>query len=178
MHKQLSAYPRRQRGTALITSLIFLLLLTIMGITAVGTATLEERMAGNMKDQYLAFQAAESALRYAESQLANMPAAPPLSAALSNDADIDVVAFGTVTDPATRDRTWWITNGEEYGGTTTRIEGVADDPRFVIEERQRVEGITLNASPDGLTYYRITARGVGATRSAQVVLQSTYALHN
>ena len=37
----------RQAGAALITSLIFLTVLTILGMSTLGTALLEGRMAGN-----------------------------------------------------------------------------------------------------------------------------------
>ena len=56
----------RQRGVTLVISLIFLLLLTILGVTAMNTSTLQEKMSGNLRDQDLAFQAAESALRGGE----------------------------------------------------------------------------------------------------------------
>lgn len=59
------AASRYQRGTALIMSLVILLILTILGVTAMGTATLEERMAGNTQETNKAFQAAESGLNQA-----------------------------------------------------------------------------------------------------------------
>ncbi|WP_373093081.1 PilX N-terminal domain-containing pilus assembly protein, partial [Zhongshania sp.] len=49
----------RQSGAALIVSLVFMLILTIISIASMQTATLQERMAGNMKDNTIAFQAAE-----------------------------------------------------------------------------------------------------------------------
>jgi type IV pilus assembly protein PilX len=57
---------RRQRGAALLTGLIFMVILTLLGITAARMAGLEERMSGNMRDRSLAMQAAERALRDAE----------------------------------------------------------------------------------------------------------------
>ncbi len=59
----------RQQGVVLITGLILLVLLTIIGVTASRSTLLEERMAGNMKDQNVAFQSAEAALRVAENYL-------------------------------------------------------------------------------------------------------------
>ena len=56
-----------QDGAALITSLIFLTVLTVLGMSSMGTALLESRMAGNSRDRNLAFQAAELGLRDAES---------------------------------------------------------------------------------------------------------------
>src|SRR3954468_22751465 len=53
----------RQNGAVLIVSLLFLVILTILGITAMSGTTLEHRMAGNTRDQAIAMQAAEAALR-------------------------------------------------------------------------------------------------------------------
>jgi type IV pilus assembly protein PilX len=55
-----------QAGAALITSLIFLTVLTILGMSTLGTALLESRMSGNSRDRNLAFQSAEIGLRDAE----------------------------------------------------------------------------------------------------------------
>ncbi len=51
-----------QRGAVLVTALVFLVILTLLGITSMSTNTLEERMAGNFQDANRAFQAAESGL--------------------------------------------------------------------------------------------------------------------
>ena len=52
--------PGRQRGVALVVALIFLLLLTLVGVANMGNSMLEERMAGNLQAQTQAFQAAET----------------------------------------------------------------------------------------------------------------------
>lgn len=57
---------RSARGSVLIVSLIFLLLMTIVGLSAMNMSNLDERMAGNYKDHQMAFQAAEAALVEAE----------------------------------------------------------------------------------------------------------------
>src|SRR4030067_2933437 len=64
-------FDSRQHGVALITGLIFLVILTLLGITAARMAGLEERMSGNMRDSSLAVQAAEMALRDAERDIRN-----------------------------------------------------------------------------------------------------------
>jgi hypothetical protein len=56
------AASRYQRGTALIMSMVILLILTLLGITAMGTASLEEKMSGNTQEITRAFEAAESGL--------------------------------------------------------------------------------------------------------------------
>ena len=59
----------KETGMALFVSLVLLLVLTLLGISAVQTTGLETRMARNDHDALLAFQAAESALREAETRL-------------------------------------------------------------------------------------------------------------
>jgi type IV pilus assembly protein PilX len=60
---------RRQKGFVLITALIFLVILTLLGISSMQASTLQERMAGNLSDRNIALQAAELALRDAERDL-------------------------------------------------------------------------------------------------------------
>lgn len=57
-----SNQPRNQRGAALAVSLVLLLAMTIIGISALGTTSLEERMAGNTQELNRAFQIAETGL--------------------------------------------------------------------------------------------------------------------
>lgn len=60
----------RQSGIVLIVSLFILVLLTIIGVSGMKVTSLEEKMAGNDRDQSVAFQAAEAALRMGEAQVA------------------------------------------------------------------------------------------------------------
>jgi type IV pilus assembly protein PilX len=53
----------------LIVALLFLVMLTLLGVTAMTGTTMEERMAGNARDNAVAFQAAEAALRDARRDL-------------------------------------------------------------------------------------------------------------
>lgn len=65
-----------QRGATLIISLLILLVMTLIGVTAIQTTTMEEKMAGNMRDQNLAFQAAEAALRAGEGWMGQQTSEP------------------------------------------------------------------------------------------------------
>jgi len=66
---------RRQQGVVLVVSLLMLLVLTLIGLAATRSTTLEERMTANQNDAAVAFQAAEAALRDGEGQMsaANSP---------------------------------------------------------------------------------------------------------
>jgi len=189
--------PQKQRGTALIVALVFLLLMTILAVTAVSRSSLEEKMAGNLKDQQIAFQAAEAALRDAENYLGTLN--PPKSKFV--DACTDGVTPGLCTvAPAASPPRWetvnWAngsTNTAVYGTGTgaTALAGPVQQPRYIIEDIPNPPSPTTSASaPSGSLgtgfglpppavgggdYYRITARGVGGTAAAQAMLQVIYA---
>jgi type IV pilus assembly protein PilX len=57
-----SAGPGRQKGAALIAAMVILLIMTIIGVTAISTTALEQKMAVNMQETNRALQAAESGL--------------------------------------------------------------------------------------------------------------------
>lgn len=62
---------QHQRGFVLITSLVFLVVITLLAVTAINRSTLQERMASNMRDQSRDRQAADAALREAERRLSD-----------------------------------------------------------------------------------------------------------
>ncbi len=168
---------RHNRGIALFISLVLLLMLTIVGVSAVQTTTLEVRMARNEHDSMLAFQAAELALRDGEATLDNLV---PVESFVSSG----VAGLWTVADMDEPQR-WDLPGVWEDGSSRsvvapTRVSAVSGQrqPRFMIEYLT-----TLSVSEAGeadellgeqLEVFRITARGEGATEHAVARLQSTY----
>ncbi|MEW6132412.1 MAG: PilX N-terminal domain-containing pilus assembly protein [Pseudomonadota bacterium] len=67
---------RAQRGSTLIVGLMLLAVMSIMVAATVAVTILQERMAGNMRDQALAFQRGEEALVLAENALTTYPFDP------------------------------------------------------------------------------------------------------
>ena len=61
--------PCQERGAALIVVLILLLVMTLLGLASLRGTLMEERMSANMYDRSIGFQAAEAALREAETRL-------------------------------------------------------------------------------------------------------------
>jgi hypothetical protein len=57
--------PARNRGAALVVGLLLLLVLTLLAISGLSTATLELQMAGNQQYQEQAFQAADAGVEQA-----------------------------------------------------------------------------------------------------------------
>ena len=64
------------RGYILITSLVFLLVLTLLGVALLTGVTLEETMAHNMREKQRAIAAASAAARGVENYLAQVPVLP------------------------------------------------------------------------------------------------------
>lgn len=60
------SYPR-QAGMVLLISLVFLLLLTLLGLSSMQGAISQEKMAGSVRQRNQSFQLAESGLRLGES---------------------------------------------------------------------------------------------------------------
>ena len=162
-----SSILRRQSGAALVVALVLLLVMTVLGVTAMRTTTLQERMAGNLRDSNLAFQSAEAALREAEVFL-KQPVLPPFAGAdglLPVEDEAGVAAFWDTYD--------WDGNSR----TGTALATVVSAPRYAIEELPAVppEGGSerFGALPD-YGFYRVTAAAVGGTTDAVTILQTTF----
>ena len=157
---------RRQCGAALVMSLVFLVILTLIAITAVTTGSLGEKMAANLKDQRIAFQAAESALRAGEGWLRTTNYADPtkIIAELSTLPCTDATHvcqqnfLGNLADAAAYPNSWWLANGVAYGTASREIKQATDDPRYMAEfryfEEDNLDKRGYPGSP-GRAYYRI-----------------------
>lgn len=55
----------QQRGAVLVTALLLLMIVTVLGVAGLASATIELRMAGNVQHQERAFAAAEHAIEQA-----------------------------------------------------------------------------------------------------------------
>jgi len=173
----------RNRGMALFISLVLLLVLTIIGVSAVQTSSLETRMARNEHDVLLAFQAAESALRDAEAFLETVTSTAGFTADGNNGLwdEPDLGAPNRWEDP---DLDIWDEESEGVVEADTDVGAVvADAPRYFIEHIASIEReenayqiddpYSLTAT-DRIEIFRITAQGVGGTANARVMLQTTY----
>ena len=168
--------PHRQRGAILVTSLLLLIVLTVLGVAMMRMTTMQERMTGNTRDLNLALQAAEAALREGEDKLSPtvMTTRPQPQASAGC-----LICEGTYLPVAIQDSTQfdW-TTAREYGTAGTQdIQGLAEDPRYVIAAIGYVPDTQLQGFNDTLSgrdFYQITARSTGASGQANTVLQSTF----
>src|SRR5690349_18063320 len=79
----------RQAGATLVVGLILLLVLTVVGVSGMNTATMEITMAGNTQFQQDAFQAAEDAIDLAIGRRDYMTDETPRTIAALNNPDRD-----------------------------------------------------------------------------------------
>jgi type IV pilus assembly protein PilX len=166
---------RRQKGAALIIALIMLLVMTVLGIAAMGVTRMEERMAGNARDVDLAFQASEAGLRDGE---ARVRAATGLQRGCTG-APCNIWRENMLNvDFRTQALSWWNTNGREYGTAGSQdLVDVTRDPVVVVEVLEILPdslGRGRNRPPRGREYYKITSNAAGASSTANVMLESTY----
>jgi len=185
--------PGRERGAILIIALMFLVLLTIVGVASISSTTLEEKMAGNMREQVNAFQAAESALRDAEIDLetliggaGNRDAALGIGNGYFNTLCSAAFTNGVCRQPAVPAGTFqteivtaagwdWasVTKTVGYGTFTgaSPFTGLFQQPRYVIEYLEEKNDATTTPTT---RYFRVSARGWGANANTAVTLQTVY----
>jgi type IV pilus assembly protein PilX len=179
---------KRSRGAVLVISLVLLLALSLIGVSAMQSATQEEHISGNARQHNLAFQAAEAGLRAGETYLAGMA----VGVKTWTTAGLQKTALTIASDIAT----FWLNPNGKIDGTYYDWTGAAPlpnsgsvpvtldstlyaQPRYVIEYlATSYSNSSLQAGqPVGglpVLVYRVTARGTGGTSDAVAILQSIY----
>ncbi len=155
----------KQTGAVLIVSLLMLTVMTMIGVTAMQSNLLQEKMAGNFRDSNLAFQAAEAGLRDGEADVG-----------LSQIIDISGFDSDCVNglwpcqkfDPIGRDDNEKV-NGVTYGTYTN----APDIPIVSCQPIYKLEGAFAKVIGGQWDIrYRVTASACGGNKDAQVTLQS------
>lgn len=183
---------RHDRGFALFTALMFLIVLTVLAVTVLRSSTVNERLAGNDLDRARAYQAAEAALRDAQQDLLRIRADGTQCGTNADcrafddlpnaDSGLTNVAYGCNSGlcsytsaeyaSATFTPPWKSANAADVGvtyGTRTgapAIENVYAQPIYWIE----VLFNTIRSAP----YYRITVIATGTNPNTRVQLQEIY----
>jgi type IV pilus assembly protein PilX len=176
-----------QSGISLVIVLIFLAILSILGVTGMQNATFASRIAGNEADRTLAFQAAEAALRDAENDIKSLTfegdncstncRADPIYRGNGFGYDcslgrcIKTVGGAPVWESSA---VWDDYNNDDasaksvmygrYTQTTVRptLPVVSRQPRYILEYFNQGD----------YAVYRITAIGFGASNSTRAMLQA------
>jgi type IV pilus assembly protein PilX len=172
----------------LIIGLIMMLILTMIGLTGMQTTTQQEKMSGNLRDRNVAFQAAELALREGERIVSTTLAYKNVPMGGNGWYDFSNPTVIPYHDPAKNnaeslelmadDDTWlnagaYRTEVIEY---PQDLEGAAQRPAYIIVKMpDPVASKSLKVAQErDKELYKVTARGVGASENAVVVMQSTF----
>ncbi len=125
-----------QRGVALLVALVFLIVLTLLGLATMRGTTLQERMAGGSRDYNIALQAAEAALRDAELDLSSLGTRP--------------VSYGSF--PIT---TYWATGAATNTGCNTSTTAVPPTNGLCVIDNPTVQqyltGVDWTSTPSAST---------------------------
>jgi type IV pilus assembly protein PilX len=170
--------PLRQRGAVLIVSMLLLLVMTVLALTASQATQQQERMAGNARDLDLAFQASEAGLRSGEMRI-QKSIAPKRAASIiceSRDECDAVDRKDAPQDYQHRAPTWWEKNAHEMSQSLSQV---SVKPHYVIERWADVpDTLTVGSSMQktGTIFYTATSRAQGATDTAVAIVETSYAV--
>ena len=163
----------RQRGAALVVGLVFLAMLSLMGVGAYMVAAQEERMSGNTRDRIRAFEAAEASLRDCEALLGGFGSLP------SFNGTNGMYAAPAFDQPQVYETVNW-RNAAAVRVLPNAIPDVALQPRCIIERVGEIEMRPTDRERSGPlevtieTVYRVTAMGYGSNASTAVNLQTMF----
>lgn len=146
---QLVVLYKHQAGATLLVALIMLVLITIIGFSAMQTVTMQERMSGNLRDKEISFQAAEAVLRDRENWLQEQS-----------------TLFDPITEPV---------DYRENGAMD--LSSVYEDPEATVEEKYFIpDSLDIGfGRKQGRDLFRIEAQGRGQSEYSETELESTYA---
>ena len=167
---------RAQHGAILVVTLLFMTILTILGLAALSTGVLEEKMARNSRDYNIALQAAEAVLQDARFDLQGIGTRNPVIIG-SVGFEVGCSAALCIKAASGSQNVWedeanWTdaSKSARYGQYTNNLAlpvapspgGVAAPPRYLIE---------YIAAVGSQHMYRVTARAWGSSTNTMVMVQ-------
>jgi type IV pilus assembly protein PilX len=186
-----------QRGVVMVIALIFLLLLTILAVSASGNSLLQERMSGGLRNAQQAQMSAETALRGAEWKLWSSSGTAGAHLRCGTAVPGECYIFDAANPIAAvvkfRTQAGWVTNGATtYKAASSAVDytalangRLAENPLYMIEDMgpETPPGVSGSLHESGATgsntstarhIYRITARASGGNANTVRVLETTF----
>jgi len=175
-----------QRGVALIVAMVLLIVIAMVGLAAMRSTIMQQKMAANLYDRQIAFQNAEAALRAAAALLPSNPGLiarncqSPSVTCLGNPFTDTGLPAGSIHSVAAGSDTGQFTKGNNAAGQPQYvIESMGDwnDAATSTGFNQTANAHNYGAQGKSATtvYYRITARSSDPATTAgraSVVLQA------
>ena len=186
-------HPRKQRGVALVTSLLLLLIITILALSMFRSFSSLEKIAGNMREKDRAVHAAVSAQQFAEWWLtqpaavadtttpvscgagAPLDANPPANEGQICSTQTSLVNLIGVNN-ITQQLPWPVTYLQYLPpGSTVGQVGPNGDAPYALTPGFYISDLGASADAEG-EVYQIDAFSSGATTSTIAVVESIYEL--
>lgn len=157
-HSRKAVSRRHQRGAVFFVSMMLLIILSLLAISAAQVTGLQERMAGVYRADYVAFENAEGRLRQTERSL--LTEADPCF-----KADVDAVS-GWQANPAGTDAT-----------STIRNLAVGESARAFAWRGSSQTGIARTGGDAQCSYFSVSVidhDAPGADRTSSAIVQSIF----
>lgn len=155
----------RQRGSALIISLVMLTLLMLTAVGSISSSIVQERMAHNASQLNQRFQAAESGLRYVEQQVRGHTLVLPVTSCVSTDCD---VAAGIMAPASTA-----VAPGVGWDEVPKALVGENTQVWYRVVRLGDTTLSTTLAAGSASTLYRISV--ISQQNSTRTLLEGVYA---
>lgn len=169
----MNTYNTQQQGFTLFISMIFMIALTIIGLTSIQGTKTELAMSGNLRESDKSFQSAEIGLRSAEMFI---------------EQTISKTAFDDnngLLSSSSEDPDYFNPNNWTSVQTSTAVlSNVHASPLFIVKylgDRSQNDAAEYNIGGYGsaqpgftVSNFRVTARGFGQTDHSATMLQSYY----
>ena len=167
---------KTQQGSALIISLLILLVMTMLGITSMSTSTLEEKMAANDRNQKIALHRSELALVAAEEELSDKNWTD-----IQTDIDANTAGYYSITDaqPDYFDEANWVVDisciKQSVAGNEScyTLEHVYDPPALNVGTYGGVNQANMSQKILRVTAYANDNSGMSGAK-VQSYLNKTY----
>ncbi|WP_133126915.1 pilus assembly PilX family protein [Legionella nagasakiensis] len=163
---------KKHSGATLAVTLLLLFVVSLLGISTMQVTQFQEKMASNLQDKELSFNAAESALAAGEAWVLSLSQEPPVLATCS-PFPCAQETYQNINFSA-QSSAWWEANSAAY---PSQLNNIASPPRYIVEFLQFVpdspELGDSSKKSTGTFYYQITARGTGSSDTAVSILQTT-----
>jgi Tfp pilus assembly protein PilX len=179
-HNSTFFLPGKQSGSALVISLIILIIVMLMGVMAMTTSDTQFKMAGNLQFQDVAMNNAETAISYAEKWLSNTTNFTSGGFTTYDSATPNLFPISAAIDPLTM--AWDDSNSVQITDPVTSLQN--PNQRYLIQLMSTNNvliggsaggGGRASAACDKVNTYLITARGA-SVRGAFKLVQSYYSV--
>lgn len=154
---------RHQSGVVLPIVMILMVILGMLAVSGMDNTALQERMAGNLRDRDVAFQAAEAALRVGEGWI---QANRSIAEANTEISGMEAAAWDGATPAPSGTRTGLYSNGDRIG--------LAADPVYYVGPPQLLRVNPGETPPKFRQIFPVVSRALGATDTTVVILRSTF----